>query len=360
MYIFSKDDGKFRGWSAALSELGVENAAVAGSPLKAPIAVVRAFLSGRGVDGYVFRYLNDYPSFARTLVRMFSEWLVVVLVSIARGHVYWIAHNVDRESLRHHPRLSGLRRRFVTRRARCIFVTDPLLVPYAQARLAGAKQISWMCFGRPARSGEGRGTARVAGALQQLRQRLAERYPERAVYVGLCISAPSSKCRHFLSACDFVDRFSCAESAIGVVVVGAVHTIDAGEFRAAARAMRSHEHIELIDEAVDVSESSLTDDFDFFYRAVNDLSVSYTVYVAADVRKPLIVEPGTFLAELVEHYGLGGVAAEQASADTDDWLGVQIENWGPDRADAFLELRSWRIAAEQFGDAVGRGPQPQS
>lgn len=351
IYVFQKDDAKYRAWAAALADVGIETTAVRGSPLKAPLHVLSLLVRGRRVRGYVFRYLNDYPSLARTLLRLLSELAVVVMVRIVGGSIFWIAHNVDQESCCYYKKLSEFRRRTVSSVARCVFVTDPLLERAARQRMRGVRNLGWMCFGRPAQLPPNEATRRLREEARGLRKKLEQNHPGKKVYIGLCVSAASPKCRHFLTICQFLDAREREGTIVGMVVVGALSEIDDERFRQAQADMLAHERISLIAEAIPVREPYLADQIDFFYRALDDLSVSYSLYVAAAVRKPMITEDGTFLGEMVATYGLGAVA-RGAQRMGPGWLEAQLAEWSPHAADSFLESRSWKVAAERFKHAV--------
>jgi hypothetical protein len=220
MYVFQKFDEKYELWADALHRLGVETAAVRGSPIHAPVHLLRHVLGKRRPRVYVFRYLNDYPSTAKTLLRFLSEVTVIAGMKAIRGRILWIAHNVDGESDRYHPRISALRRRMVSRVADSILVTDPLLIPHAQRTFPRARQIDWVCFGQPRHAEQTEDTVCVQEAARQLRGRLEERWAGREVYVGLCVSSPGTKYTHFLHVCDFVERCSTGGVVVGVVLGG--------------------------------------------------------------------------------------------------------------------------------------------
>jgi hypothetical protein len=353
--LFQKDDAKYRAWAEHLQLHGIVTAAIHGSPIGAPFQLLRHALKGRRVRWYVFRYLNDYPSWAKTFLRLLSEVSVLVLMRLLGGQIAWVAHNVDRESSRHHCRLMAMRRRLVSRSSSVIFVTDPLLVPRARQQWPWPRTVSWVCFGQPVAGSRNRDTEEVKIALRELRSRLQRLGNGRQVYVGLCVSSPEPKCRHFLTVCDFVERYTDARVAVGVVVVGDVGRLTGPEFVDAVERLRAHPGVLLIDRPTTVYEEHLAADVNFLYRVMSDVSVPMTVYVAAAMGKPLITEPGTFLEEMVSTYGLGlvtGAAASQEVAVGAFWQG--LEKWDQSAAKRFLELRNWSVAADQFARAFHR------
>lgn len=349
MILFQKDDDKSRTWAVHLERHGIETAAVRGSPIRAPFQLLALRLRGRRVQWYVFRYLNDYRSWPKTFVRLLSEAAVILLTRALGGRVAWIVHNVDRETSRHHPRLARVRRLLVTRSSAVVFVTDPLLIPRARQALPGAEEVRWVCFGPPETGPRNKDTDEVRAALRQLRSRFQGENRRRPVYIGLCVSSPELKCRHFITVCDFVERHTDARGAVGVVVVGDVNRFADPEFLDAVKRIRAHPGVLLIDRSATVREEHLKDEVDFIYRVMSDMSVPMTVYVAAAIGKPLVTEPRTFLEEMVSSYGLGIVAGDACGEESEAGaFQDQMDRWDRSAADHFLEIRNWVIAADQF------------
>lgn len=347
MYIFQKKDNKYDAWSRELADIGIQTIPAQGSPIKAPLVIFRLLFRGKITRGYFFRYLNDYPSLWKTILRLVSELFVIFLLKLMRGSVFWIVHNIDKESSGHHQILSHFRRWIVSCTSKAIFITDPLLEKHALQKFPSEK-ITWTCFGRPSDNINNKHTIRVQSQLKNLRTKLMKENPEKTVYIGLCVSSASTKCTHFLTVCDFIDRNSTNTICIGVLMVGAVGRIKDPRFKSARIKMMGHGSIGLIDEAIPVKEKFLKDDVDFFYRGLSDLSVSYSLYVAASVRKPMITHEGLFLAEMVKHYGLGLVIASNQENEPSNFIHKGLENWNPENADIFLAIRNWKTAASQF------------
>lgn len=352
LFVFQKGDGKFRNWAKALEDHNIEAVAVSGSPILSPLFVAAQLFRGKRVSTYVFRYLNDYRSLTKTLLRFGAEVLTVAIARIAGGRVLWILHNVNSESVCFHPRLGRMRRWIVGASSHAVLVTDPIILERARSVLPGHKRITWTCFGEPDVQPANEDTQRVEAAMRELRIRLKNCHPDKRVYIGICVSAPSAKCSHLLRACSFVDRYSFGSVVVGIVVVCDIRQLADEQFRRAAEQMQEHDHIVLIDEHLVVRERHLVGEIDFFYRAINDISVSYTIYVAAAVQKPILSEAGSFMADFVALYRLGGVA-EAWSLTGENWLESTLTAWDPAAAAKFLEERSWDIAARQLVLAAG-------
>jgi topoisomerase IA-like protein len=101
----------------------------------------------------------------------------------------------------------------------------------------------------------------------------------------------------------------------------------------------------------EVNESFISDQIDFYYRSLSDLSVPYTVYVAANERKPLVTHNFGALPILIKKERLGFII------DTDEKenqikFSDYVASWSPKGAAQFLEDRTWEIAATRLIRAI--------
>src|SRR5690606_13593977 len=94
---------------------------------RAPLFLIKQIIKKKP-KAYVLRYLNDYPSFGKTLVRTASEVILILSCILFRIEIFWICHNIDRESDMYHPIMTNFRRKIVSFFSKKIFVTDELLV----------------------------------------------------------------------------------------------------------------------------------------------------------------------------------------------------------------------------------------
>src|SRR5690606_1312840 len=125
--IVQKNDAKSRKWREASMNLGLNLVLQNGTPNNAPWVLLRTIITTQKPDGYVIRYLNDYPSFTKTMIRTASELVLLMLCKILRVKVFWICHNVDKETDRHYPIVSTFRRNIISSFCTKLFVTDALL-----------------------------------------------------------------------------------------------------------------------------------------------------------------------------------------------------------------------------------------
>lgn len=304
LVIIQKDDDKSLRWAHAAKGTGLELLPQTGTPINAPLFLLKTTFR-RGVPaGYVVRYLNDYPLLAKTLLRLVAEIALVLLCGLLRVSLFWICHNVDKESSAHHPRISRLRRQMFANRAQRVFVTDPLLVPHAKRHFpAHAQKITAITFGRVDPSGEFDHEEEQI-AVDFLTEKLAE---AKAVglspVVLLCTGAPAEKSLHF----DYLEALLIAAQQCGYRAI----CIVAGEFSESARGRalvgryRTNCNIYIFPHFTRFTPEFIAQYVDFYWRGYDDWSVPFTIYEAATFRKPVLALEAGFLPELVKTYGLG-------------------------------------------------------
>ena len=94
---------------------------------------------------------------------------------------------------------------------------------------------------------------------------------------------------------------------------------------------------------VEIDETVLKDDFNFFWRGYDDWSVSFTLYTAASLKKPVLALNTGFVGFAVDYYQLGATV-ELDFSNLKEAL-EKIKTWDPAHAERFLNNHSWKIAA---------------
>ncbi|MDR9366608.1 MAG: hypothetical protein RI575_14825 [Balneolaceae bacterium] len=125
----------------------------------------------------------------------------------------------------------------------------------------------------------------------------------------------------------------------------------AKKFDLAKKRMQESPYILFIDDSFEVNESYISDQIDFYYRSLSDLSVPYTVYVATNERKPLVAHNFGALPILIKKERLGFIVdtfEKEIQAKISDY----VSSWSPKGADQFLEDRTWTVAATRLIRAI--------
>lgn len=345
--MYSADE-KLRSWAEASRPSGVEIIGFRRSPILSPFVIVWHVLTRGRPRGIVFRYLNDYPSLVKTVLRLISEWMVVCLCRLLRIPLAWICHNVDRETLMYHPKITELRRMMIGKAARKIFVTDPGLLVHAKRFLTEFEQkLDYVTFGQPS-------IKRVQTMEPDLWERLLDfvgrpstrRIAGTKTLVGLSVGHASDKTVHYEQTTRLLDAAEVLGYEIRLIIIGPIRTYLEKNKPAILRRLREDPRIFLIDKYVLIDENQLAPHVDFYWRAYRDYSVPYGLYHAAKVKKPILAYGDGFLSEAVTQYSLGAVIREDYS-NLDQALNSLIQ-WDEAAACQFLETHTWAEGARRL------------
>lgn len=335
-----KSDSKSKSWAQELrQDDGAELVPVKGSPIFVPVALLKAFFAGTRVDGFVFRYLNDYPALGRTLLRAFAELAAYFIVRyLHRGQVAWICHNVDRESEVNYPAISKFRRCFLSKRSIKVFVTSDLLLPHALKYLdIPPSKLDVASFGRPCPESE---VDLDSARLEDLRRHVA-RSRLANERVGLWVGSPAGKSADGLRS--FL-RFVLAENDRGArhcaFVVGVVEKwVESIVGIALVQKMQEDGSLNIIG-PLEVPWAEWKR-FDYVWKPCDDVSLTMTALNAAAAGVFMVVHSDSFIGEFVEHYRLG-VAVNANNPVIDE------ETFSGDRFSMHEDLwvrQSWRRGA---------------
>ena len=304
-------------------------------------------------DAIVLRYLNDRRSFFGSLRLAIGEWLVIIIGRIVSMRVIWICHNVDQETKMLYPRLTRVRRWLAARLASRIFVTDPLLQRYVSKYLPSGsdRKVDWLTFGAY-RSETSNKLDPAVEEIQQFGNKFRERVQADGAtpLVGLCLGAPGAKYAHFDYARTLVHASKQTQYRVALILGGDFSKDLTERQRQEFQLIAEEPDVLFIPRYVRVNESSISDNFDFFWRGYRDLSMSYTLYVAASVNRPVLALDSGFVGTAVREYELGAVVRSDFS-DLERALEL-LETWETDKGKRFLESHHWDIGAARLRGAV--------
>ncbi|RLK51646.1 glycosyltransferase involved in cell wall biosynthesis [Alkalispirillum mobile] len=353
--LFPKPDVKFEGWKRALESYSPHHQALAmWRPWLGFLHILRHRWRGRQVDALVVRYLNDRGSGWATTLVLVGEMVTLATARLLGVPVFWVIHNIDRETCNQRPLLVRLRRLSVRRTASVFFVTEEVLRPHAASihRIKGP--IHTLPLGEPV--AESLRPERVGPRLNKFHKGAeawlaaqADRLGRRPCCV-LVVGTPEDKYSHFWRLSELLDI--AYRSGVPLVAL-VVSPLEGRNGRALAQALARHER----EGRVHMSRGYLPVDWhwaanrcDALLRGYQDLSMSHAIFHAVQVRMPVLCMPGGVVSEVVRREGIGQVLEEDFSN-----LAACVERLSPlqdDVRQAFTSRRSARQAAVNLLSAL--------
>jgi glycosyltransferase involved in cell wall biosynthesis len=271
--------------------------------------------------------------------------LSIAVCRLRRVPFYWICHNVDRESKVYFPAVSRLRRSLVALLARRIIVVDPGLVPSARQAFPNRRhKIDYVTFGRPPKQPI---TEETAPLVEQIRAFVSAKR-EEALRSGLqpqvlsAIGVVGEKYLHFRLCIPLLSALRTLGIKGIVIAIGPFSRRPGTP----CYGLDSHPDVFFVDRYTPIDEDAFPDSVDLLWRGYRDHSMSFTLYKAALIEKPVLATRTGFVGEAVDRYGLGATVSPDFS-DLDSAL-ERIRSYDPSRARSFLGERTWEAAARRF------------
>src|SRR5690554_389174 len=114
MVVFGHRDNKYESIHEELLKIGVVSDAVkVRHPILSPLYLLKLLLTGKRIKVYVFRYLNDSNSLFIAYLRVISEAITIGIAKLFSIEIWWLCHNVDKETSSYYPHLTKIRRKNV-------------------------------------------------------------------------------------------------------------------------------------------------------------------------------------------------------------------------------------------------------
>ena len=336
--LIQKDDIKSKMWSDKLAEYGVNLIPLKGSPIKWAYYFI-LFKSKINIDFIVFRYLNDYPSIFKTLLRLFSEVLTVIMAKLSNTKIYWICHNVDKETDDNHPKISKIRRSLLSKYSETIYVLDYLLVEEAEKEF-GHDRIKNISFGMNTNQIVDRDVMKEINSFLQK--------GDANTIFGLTVGTINYKTVHFAEIPKLIKESASLGIDIRIIVCGPIGRYLKMNDLPLLDFLISSEKILFIDKYVTIDESKL-ERVSFVFKSNIDKSVPQSYYTSAEAKKPILSIGGTFSAKMVKYYNIGCVLNPDYSNLQNALMDLRTSEFDFDQ---FLQSHSWQFAAKVMSKDV--------
>lgn len=341
-FIIQKDDEKSKLWAKAARAQNIEVVAQPDSPIRAPFFFISQCMRVGLPNGYIVRYLNDYPSLFKTLLRLMSEVVLICMLRCSLVPLFWICHNVDRESSRNFPRISSMRRRLFAWASSRVFVTDPLLMSFASLYLRlPLDKIGYVTFGfrkvDDHLSDDGNDVSIALKNLLRIKKSEIKNQGFRPLVTLILGSPGSQKSIHFDYLVNLID--SARIHGVGVIAIVGGDFHGSATSRSRCQQLIKHSQIILFESHLNLTDTFIVENINFYFRGYTDFSVPYTIYESCSFKKPFLVMNFGFLPELINYHGIGVVLNEDSTWENDTIS--KLENINSDKYDLFLKRHQW-------------------
>ncbi len=329
MIIFQHFDKKFLSLKYELNKIGIESDAVKGHPIFAPFFILKQLIKRKKIKVYVFRYINDSDSFLLALLRYISEFLKIFICKIFNIKIWWLCHNVDKETKVFYPKITNLRRKNISKYASRIFTTNKFLIPIAQKTFPN-KFVDSLSLGY------------LEGSIynnnfenKEINKEIIQWIKDKKAHkckIVFCIGSPADKSFHFKLISRFINAINEQDKMYKWYAIVIGDKIEKNSF------IYNYPNKHFIN--MDI----ITEYADYYYRVINDYSISYSIFEAVRHKIPIITEPYGILSEIIEHYKIGIVV------ESYDDLISQINNFQlySNNFQKFESENNWEVASNKI------------
>lgn len=330
--LIQKQDQKTNYWAAALKKYNVVLIPLKGSPIKWATFYCKQLILKKP-KAIIFRYLNDYPSFIKTLLRFLSEGIVLLLAPLFGTKIIWLCHNINRETDVHFPIISDLRRKYIVSKATKIFVMDKLLVSEARHRFPPEK-VDFLSFGIILSKKKDK------HIIRSINKFVSNNTKENVVF-GLVIGSINYKTLHFEKIPELLAQNSYTRKRIKLVVGGPIGAWLERYNPSLLEYLQKSEDVYFVDQYIHFEPSDI-ENVGFIFKSNTDLSVPLSYYSAAQSQIPILAIEQTFSAEFVDHYNIGRILYNDLSNLDEVLYSLPTEQFSYKK---FLDEKSWDAAA---------------
>lgn len=265
-------------------------------------------------DRIVFRYQNNAASLTTTIATTATLAALILFARFKGVRVFWICHNVDRETSSHWPMMAGVRRFMLLACAQSVFVLHPLFKTYLK------RESTAISFGE-----------KEFGVMRDDTVAEIDEFAKSFDTVVLMAGTDGVKKNvTFDRIPELANDLVMAGKNPGFVLAGASPLREFPE---------SLMHRICISREKDISEDRLTRSISFVYKELSDISIGYTIYAAATAKIPIISLKGSVLERVVQY--------EKVGLSLQDWLKGRNVPTDED-FESFLDRNRWDSLAREM------------
>ncbi|MBT2600523.1 MULTISPECIES: hypothetical protein [unclassified Oceanobacillus] len=347
MYALIQDDDlKSRKWSEEIQ--GIELHTMTGSTNLIPIHIITQILKRKiKPEAVILRYLNDANSFLKTIIRLITNIITLLITKLFGIKLIWICHNVDKESKEYYSYIVNVRRKLVSKFSYKILVTDKYLVKHASRILnVDQSKIDYITFGRP-------NLNRYITTKDDLHQRITnfiKNNNEDNTIIGYSIGNPNLKVIQPFYTNELIKKADENGIKLKIILGGPIGDFIKKQDFNTYSDLLSNPSVLFLDGKINLNELYISKYIDFYWRIYDDYSVPFTIYNAAYLNKPTLTMDKGFLKEMVSSYGLGEVLDSNMSN-----LENAINELSKDRTKEykeFIDTHNWSFGARKLYNII--------
>ncbi|MBL4288154.1 glycosyltransferase [Vibrio fluvialis] len=305
--------------------------------------LLKCVLTFRKPDAVIIRYLNDKKSFLHSFLIFVLNYATFVVAKVSGVKIIWFCHNIDRETIEYHPFLIRLQRVFLEKYSSRIYVMDELLIEVAKKQFPKVTdKIDFISFGMREnpylRGGDGDNELLI-NAVNEIRS------VNSNAIIGFCPTNCGDKYLHIKYSADLVESCKNAGLDVYIILVGKLENYL--ELRPKIKnSLYKSDRVILIDKFVHYDATEVGKCIDFYWRGLNDQSISYSLYEAASQKRPTLSLNVGFVGVAVEYYNLGAIV--ELDMNNCESSINRIRHWDSSYASDFLSSHSWYLTVEKI------------
>lgn len=328
MILFQHEDKKVLSLLHELKKLNVEGSGVkVKHPILTPVFILRRLIGGNRFKVYVFRYIGDSNNLILAILRYLSDYLIILISKIFKIQIWFLCHNVDKETTMYFPRLINFRRNLIAKNSELILTTNKLLIPKAN-NVFPDKTIDSISLGYV---DDGVLNLDENPEIEhQILKWIDQRKNDHSKFV-FCIGAPAKKSLHFSLISEFIKGINLVSKQNWYAIVIGKKVVD-------------NDHIYNCPSKCVLSKGFIKNNADFYYRVIDDFSMSYSTYEAVKYRIPTITENYGILPKLLDCYKIG-VVVDSCSCDFKQLINYEFDSV---QYESFELENNWEVSAEKI------------
>lgn len=268
------------------------------------------------------RYLNDYPNYTKSLLLLVIDFLYINYLNVRGIELWWICHNLDKESHAYHPKIIRCRRHLILNSATMVLVTDPQLEKYARLLFRKYKvTIKSICFGpynhnldihaypkTSTVSLNGTWSYKSISSIDLFKILAQEK--AKVDYIGYCGGAVLNKKKYLEFLPDLIEKSNKQGLNLTVLVISNLkRPMDEILYDYLLKSPQ----VVFVNSLMDINLFDLADYLDFYWTGYDDISIPYSIHAASTTHIPTISLNMGVIPLILRNYCIGFTVNKQLS-----------------------------------------------